>query len=107
MAGNVEELSFKVEQAKEWKKDVEAEIQQVSQILDLVAEEVKTTPFEDDTILCGLKATGEALGKSFKVLNKNFTAAVEGIEDIVTKWTNMISKALEGIAEITRKIGGQ
>lgn len=103
---SVEELSFKVESAKQWRKDVEAELEQVNAVLKLVKEEVETQPYEDDTIMVGLKKTGEALGKSFEILNKNFMKAVAGITDIAAEWTKTISKILSSLSEAARKIGG-
>ena len=45
------ELSFKMESAKQWQKNVEEEFKRVDELLKLVAEELKTQPYEDDTIM--------------------------------------------------------
>ena len=50
-----------MESAKQWQKNVEEEFKRVDELLKLVAEELKTQPYEDDTIMMGLKKTGEAL----------------------------------------------
>lgn len=99
------ELSFKVERAKQWKKNVEAEFKQVNELLKLVAEELKTQPYEDDTIMMGLKKTGEALEEAFNTLNKNFMKAVDGLDQIIMEWSQMLTKILESIAEAASKIG--
>ena len=102
---SAEELSFKVERAKQWQKDVEQEFKRVDELLKQVAEELKTQPYEDDTIMMGLKKTGEALATAFETLNKNFMSAVNGLSDIVDEWSKTLSKILEAIAEAAKKIG--
>lgn len=102
---SAEELSFKVESAKQWKRDVEAEFKRVDELLKLVSEELQTQPYEDDTIMLGLKKTGEIMAESFEVLSKNFTKAVAGVDDIVIEWTRTIAKILEALAEAAEKIG--
>lgn len=102
---SAEELSFKVESAKQWQKDVEQEFKRVDELLKQVAEELKTQPYEDDTIMIGLKKTGEALATAFETLNKNFMNAVNGLSGIVDEWNKTLSKILESIAEAAKKIG--
>lgn len=102
---NAEELSFKVESAKQWQKDVEAEFQRVDALLKQVAEELKTQPYEDDTIMMGLKQTGEALAAAFETLSKNFMSAVNGLTDIVNEWSKTLTNILSAIAEAAQKIG--
>ena len=75
------ELSFKMESAKQWQKNVEEEFKRVDELLKLVAEELKTQPYEDDTIMMGLKKTGEALAEAFQTLSQNFMNAVAGLSD--------------------------
>lgn len=102
---SADELSFKVERAKQWKKDVEAEFKRVDELLKLVVEELKTQPFEDDTIMMGLKKTGEALAEAFETMKQNFKNAVEGLDNIVDEWSRTIKKILEQLAEAVSKIG--
>ena len=71
----------------------------------LVAEELKTQPYEDDTIMMGLKKTGEALAEAFQTLTQNFMKAVDGLSDIMEEWSRTLTKILEAIAEAARKIG--
>ena len=42
------ELSFRMESAKQWQKNVEEEFKRVDELLKLVAEELKTQPYEDE-----------------------------------------------------------
>ena len=44
-----------------WRKSLK-----VDELLKLVAEELKTQPYEDDTIMMGLKKTGEAWQRLFR-----------------------------------------
>ena len=104
-SANAEELSFKVESAKQWQKDVAAEFERVNTLLGKVAEELKTQPYEDDTIMMGLKQTGEALASAFETLSKNFMSAVEGLTDIVAEWSKTLTNILSSIAEVVQKIG--
>ena len=97
------ELSFKMESAKQWQKNVEEEFKR--ELLKLVAEELKTQPYEDDTIMMGLKKTGEALAEAFQTLSQNFMNAVAGLSDIMAEWSRTLTKILEAIAEAARKIG--
>ena len=97
------ELSFKMESAKQWQKNVEEEFKRVDELLKLVAEELKTQPYEDDTIMMGLKKTGEA--EAFQTLSQNFMNAVAGLSDIMAEWSRTLTKILEAIAEAARKIG--
>ena len=99
------ELSFKVAQAKSWKESVMNELGLVEQLLEQVATEVQTAPYEDDTIMCGIKAAGDALAESYKLLDQQFKTAVENIDQIVKTWQDMISKLLEGLKETVQKIG--
>ena len=106
------ELSFKMESAKQWQKNVEEEFKRDRpldgikiSLLKLVAEELKTQPYEDDTIMMGLKKTGEALAEAFQTLSQNFMNAVAGLSDIMAEWSRTLTKILEAIAEAARKIG--
>lgn len=99
------ELSFKMESAKQWQKNVEEEFKRVDELLKLVAEELKTQPYEDDTIMMVLKKTGEALAEAFQTLSQNFMNAVAGLSDIMAEWSRTLTKILEAIAEAARKIG--
>ena len=99
------ELSFKMESAKQWQKNVEEEFKRVDELLKLVAEELNTQPYEDDTIMMGLKKTGEALAEAFQTLSQNFMNAVAGLSDIMAEWSRTLTKILEAIAEAARKIG--
>ena len=99
------ELSFKMESAKQWQKNVEEEFKRVDELLKLVAEELKTQPYEDDTIMMGLKKTGEARAEAFQTLSQNFMNAVAGLSDIMAEWSRTLTKILEAIAEAARKIG--
>ena len=99
------ELSFKVAEAKHWKEDVTAEIEAVNLVLKNVATEVETEPYEDDTIMMGLKSAGEALKASFELLNSNFVKAVSGIDPIISNWNNMIQNLLQGLSETVSKVG--
>lgn len=103
---SVDELSYKVERANQWKEDVEAEIEQVTAILKMVGEEVETQPYEDDTIMVGLKEMGHALQVTFDTLNKNFTEAVSRITEITDEWKKTISNILAALAENVKKFGG-
>lgn len=103
--GSAAELSFKMESAKQWQKNVEEEFKRVDELLKLVAEELKTQPYEDDTIMMGLKKTGEALAEAFQTLSQNFMNAVAGLSDIMAEWSRTLTKILEAIAEAARKIG--
>ncbi len=102
---STEELSFKVAQAKSWKENVLAELEMVDTVLKAVSTEIQTTPAEDDTIFRGIKAGGEALQRSYEVLEKNFKQAVLGLDPIIGAWQNMISNILSGLQETVRKIG--
>lgn len=104
-SADAEALSFKMESAKQWQKNVEEEFKRVNELLKLVAEELQTQPFEDDTIMMGLKKTGEALAEAFETLNKNFMSAVAGLSDIMAEWSRTLTKILEAIADAARKIG--
>ena len=99
------ELSFRMESAKQWQKNVEEEFKRVDELLKLVAEELKTQPYEDDTIMMWLKKTGEALAEAFQTLTQNFMKAVDGLSDIMEEWSRTLTKILEAIAEAARKIG--
>ena len=88
------ELSFKMESAKQWQKNVEEEFKRVDELLKLVAEELKTQPYEDDTIMMGLKKTGEALAEAFQTLSQNFMNAVAGLSDIMAEWSRTLTKTI-------------
>ena len=89
------ELSFKMESAKQWQKNVEEEFKRVDELLKLVAEELKTQPYEDDTIMA----------EAFQTLSLNFMNAGAGLSDIMAEWSRTLTKILEAIAEAARKIG--
>ena len=100
-----DELSFKVEQAKQWKADVEHEVEETNKVLEQVAIEVQTQPYEDDTIMVGLKNTGEALASAFKALAGNFKITINALDPIVNTLQNTLKNLLSGLADMTRKIG--
>ena len=100
-----EELSFRMARAEQWKADVEREVDRVNKLLDLVAKELQTQPYEDDTIMMGLKKTGDALESAFNTLNQNFSNAINGLDDIMAEWSKTLNKILNDLAEAARKIG--
>ena len=89
------ELSFKMESAKQWQKNVEEEFKRVDELLKLVAEELKTQPYEDDTIMMGLKKTGEALAEAFQTLSQNFMISWQSGPEPLQRFSKPLQKQPE------------
>ena len=91
------DVSFDEARAKSWTTEVEGELELVNQLLAEVAQECATQPYEDDTIMTGLVAGGQALGEAWNGVISIFKTGVEGFKTITNEIVNGVGKTLEGI----------
>ena len=96
---------FNVEKAKNWKRDVEAEFNEVNVLLQQVATECESDPVEDDTIMQAIVKTGEAMQQTWTELGKQFQATINGLQKIADTWQKVISEGVDRVNEFKAKFG--
>ena len=96
---------FNVEKAKNWKREVEAEFNEVNALLQQVATECESDPVEDDTIMQAIIKTGETMQQTWTELGKQFQATINGLQKIADTWQKVISEGVDRVNEFKAKFG--
>ena len=99
------DTQFKVEKAKNWKREVEAEFDEVNALLQQVAAECESNPAEDDTIMQTIIKTGETMQQTWTELGKQFQATINGLQKIADTWQKVISEGVDKVNEFKSKFG--
>ena len=95
---------FEEAKAKAWATEVQGELDQVNVLLDQVAEECATQPYEDDTIMNTLHQTGVALGDAWKDLGTQFNKTIEGMFSLISTIASAVAKAAEKVSNFANSV---
>ncbi|MCD7819600.1 MAG: hypothetical protein LUH07_11205 [Lachnospiraceae bacterium] len=98
------DTQFEVAKAEAWKREVEAEFDEVKTLLDRVSEECQQKPYEDDTLLNALHNTGEKLEETWNELGNQFQKVTDALGEITEQWKKVIAEGIETISEYASKI---
>lgn len=91
------DTQFDEARARSWITEVQGELDDVNKLLQEVAIECETQPYEDDTIMNTLVSTGRSLGEAWGGVVSTFQEAVNGCLSILQSIVSGVGKTLEVI----------
>ena len=94
------DVDFDVALARNWKADVENELAQVKKVLMHVATECQTNPGEDDTIMQGIQAVGDALNAAWTGIFDGFQKIFDFFADLITGRERGINESVDAWQEV-------
>lgn len=92
------DIRFEEAKAKAWTVEVQGELEQVNGLLDQVAKECETQPYEDDTIMNSLHKTGVALGEAWKEVAVQFTETINNMFSIISDVAATVGKIVDSLS---------
>ena len=98
-------LSIDTVRAALWKREVDAELQAVDELLRKVADVCQEIPGEDDTLMNTIYEVGTNLGETWTKLGTTFKEVQENCETIIRTVEDVGGRSIEAVDKYKGTIG--
>ena len=100
-----ENFKFDTVRAKQWKNNVDTELEQVSSLLDRVTDLCITVPGEDDTIIKTIVKVAEAEEKAWTRLKDAFKTISQETDNVINRINQGIIDSVDKVQNMLDKFG--
>ena len=97
------DISLQEEQAKQWIRNVNEEIDQVKDVLNKANRALATVPTEDDTISIGIRNAAQTLENSWNNLNEVAKEVANIMDDVIKQVITKASELRDNIDSLVKK----